>query len=113
MHEMSIAAGIVEIVEREAKAKGAARVTRVMVDIGALSGVDAEAVSFCFSAAAGGTLAEGSMLIVNRIAGMARCGECGEEFVPRDPLVVCTRCQAFGAKILSGEELAVREMEVE
>ena len=40
MHEMSIAEGIIEIVERTAKANGVTRVKEVRIEVGELAGVD-------------------------------------------------------------------------
>lgn len=110
---MSIAMNIADIASGHARDNGAARVVRVFVDIGELSGVEADALAFCYPAASLGGPAEGSELVINRIAGKAVCGDCGAEFKPADPLVVCPACQAFGGRIVSGDEMYVRKMEIE
>ncbi|MBI5816157.1 MAG: hydrogenase maturation nickel metallochaperone HypA [Nitrospinae bacterium] len=109
---MSIAMNVARIVENEAREKNAARVTSVTVDLGELSGVAAEALEFCYEAAVKGTLAEGSRLIINRIAPQAVCSGCQEKFSPQAAFFECPRCGEFGAKLAAGEELCVREMEI-
>lgn len=50
MHEMGIAASVLEAVERELVRYPGCRPARVGVRIGELAGVDAESVRFCFDA---------------------------------------------------------------
>ena len=47
MHEMSLAEGILQIVEDTARANAAARVRSVLLEIGALSHVEEQALRFC------------------------------------------------------------------
>ncbi|MCS6773263.1 MAG: hydrogenase maturation nickel metallochaperone HypA, partial [Thermoflexales bacterium] len=60
MHELSIALSLVESVESAARQAGAQRVTRIQLQLGALSGVVKEALLFSYDIAAQGTLAEGA-----------------------------------------------------
>lgn len=55
MHELSIADAILDAVRQEAAKHGSARVTKVCVRVGVLSGVEPEALSFGFSALVQGT----------------------------------------------------------
>ena len=71
MHEMSLTESIVEIALEEARKNGARRVTRVFLDVGALSCVEPEALQFCFAAVSSGTPAEGAQLEIERIGAPA------------------------------------------
>lgn len=85
----------------------------VTLEIGELSGVVPEAVEFCFEACSSGTLLEGSRLEIVRSAGTGRCLACSREF-PRSSLFEpCPDCGEYRIEQLSGEELRVREIEVE
>jgi len=66
---MSLTESIVEIAVEAARKEGAQRVTRVVVDVGALSHVEPEALEFCFAAVACGTAAEGARLEIARTLG--------------------------------------------
>lgn len=113
MHEVGITQSIIDIAEQHARAGGAGRINSVTVEIGALSGVIAESVEFCFEACARGTLLQGSRLIIVRIPGRGRCGECGAETVMEQQTFACDACGGFGLETLQGTELRVTELEVD
>lgn len=110
MHELSITQNIVEICERNA---GGKRVLSVTLEIGDLSGVMTDAVEFCFAACAAGTLLDGASLVIDRIAAAGRCGQCGAETAVRSYFDPCSSCGAYGVEVVRGEELRVKELEVE
>ena len=110
MHELSITQSIVEICAEKAAAR---RVTLVVLEIGELSGVVPEAVEFAFEACTQGTPLEGARLDIVRIPAVGRCRGCGVEFPLRAFYDPCPRCDAYGAALISGEELRVRELEVD
>lgn len=111
MHELSIAQSLLEILEQEAKARGAAKVTRVKLRIGALSGVVREALEFAFEVASGGTVAEGASLEIEEVPVRIRCPRCGV-LEQEGPFLVCPRCGEVGV-LLSGRELEIDSMEIE
>jgi hydrogenase nickel incorporation protein HypA/HybF len=110
MHEMSITESIVEICEENS---GGRRVVSVTLEIGALSGVVPEAVEFCFDACTRDTLMEGARLRIEQIPAVAHCLDCrGRSGVSTyyDP---CPVCGGYRMELLSGDELRVKELEVE
>ncbi|MER8465847.1 hydrogenase maturation nickel metallochaperone HypA [Mesorhizobium sp. M1396] len=109
MHELGITRNIVSIVEEAAKGR---RVKRVTLDIGQFSGVMPDAVLFCFDIVAKGTLLDGARLDIQKIAGRARCRTCGESFEPATLYQACA-CGSRAIDRLAGEELKIREMEIE
>ena len=62
MHEMSLAEGVLQLVEDGARANAATGVTAVWLEIGALAQVEVEALRFCFDAVTRGTVADGARL---------------------------------------------------
>ena len=113
MHELGITRSIVEIAETAARAHGATRVRSVTVEIGALSGVIAEAVEFCFEACSAGTLLDGSRLVVVAVPGRGRCDACGAEAAIDPYTFACPACGALGLTRLAGEELRVLDVEID
>lgn len=110
MHEMSITRNMVELCVEQA---GGRRITSVTLKIGELAGVDPEAIEFCFEACARGTVAAQAVLVMEKIAGRGCCRHCSHEFplaAYHDP---CPACGSFGAGIIAGDELQVRELTVE
>ncbi len=113
MHELGITRSIVEIAEEHARREGAAKVLSVTVAIGELSGVVPEAVEFCFEACTRGTFMEGARLIVSRVPGRGRCGDCGAEVPVEVQTFACPDCGAFALERVQGEELRIIELEVD
>ena len=110
MHEMSITQSIVEICEEHA---GGRRVLSVVLEIGSLSGVVPEAVEFCFEACTQGTLLEGATLTIERVSGSASCQQCRRTVPVASYFDPCPGCGSYGLVVQTGEELRVKELEVE
>jgi hydrogenase nickel incorporation protein HypA/HybF len=110
MHELSITQNIVEICERVASGRNVLSVT---LEIGELSGVVPEAVEFCFAACVAGTSLERASLVIERIEGVGYCGGCGTQTAVGRWSDPCAGCGAYGLEIVRGEELRVKELEVE
>jgi hydrogenase nickel incorporation protein HypA/HybF len=112
MHEMAIAESMLEIVLETARRSGAARVTTVRLEIGALSHVAPDALRFCFDAVTRDGIAEGSALDIVTTPGTAWCMPCGEN-VPLERLGdACPRCGSYQLAVAKGDEMRVREIEV-
>ena len=110
MHEMSITQGIIDICQRHAQGR---RVIALDVEIGELSGVVPEAIAFCFEACSQGTLLEGAHLKIIPIPGRGRCQDCGGDTPLTSLYGACERCGGYGVTIIAGEEMRVREIEVD
>ena len=113
MHEVGITQSIIEIAEKHATEGGARRVLSLTIEIGELSGVVPEALEFVFEACSRGTLLEESKLVIERIPGRARCGDCRRETGIDSYSFACPACDSFALEILQGEELRIKEMEVD
>lgn len=108
MHELAITESIVAtVVERMPDVP----ITRVRIEVGALSGVVADAVRFCFGPVTAGTTLEGARLEIDEPPGRLRCRSCGCEFETTDVLALCA-CGSAELDVLRGRELRIREVEV-
>ncbi|MBI4665438.1 MAG: hydrogenase maturation nickel metallochaperone HypA [Nitrospinae bacterium] len=110
---MSVAISVAQIAETHAREKNASRILSVTVEVGELSGVMPDALAFCYEAAVKGSLAEGSQLVIEKIAAKAQCPDCGLSFAPENRIFICPKCEGLSAAMVAGEELAVRQMEIE
>ncbi|GAA5195531.1 hydrogenase maturation nickel metallochaperone HypA [Rugosimonospora acidiphila] len=108
MHELAIAESIVETVGGRC---GDARVTRVLLSVGKLSGVVPDAIRFCFDLAAAGTPVAGARLDIEEPDGWARCRSCGGEFGVDDLILLCP-CGSADVEVRGGESLTIRSVEV-
>ena len=109
MHELSITRSIVAIVNEHAAGK---QLLRVRLHIGKLSGMMPEAVRFCYDMCAKGTTAEGALLEIEEIEGLASCVSCGFGVALMARVGKCAACGGL-LKILAGEELLIKEIEMD
>jgi hydrogenase nickel incorporation protein HypA/HybF len=112
MHEVGIMESALDAVRREAAAHGATSVTRIVLRIGAISGVEPDALRFAFEAVSPDTLAAGARLEIETIPARAHCGACQREFVIEQGFIfTCPNCGAFSGDVRSGRELELARLE--
>jgi hydrogenase nickel incorporation protein HypA/HybF len=113
MHEMTLMAGLLEILEDQARVEGFGRVLRVTLEVGRLAGAEAEALRFAFDVSTRGTRAEGAEFVIEEPAGRGRCPGCGQESEVATLFDACSACGAVPLEILSGRELRIVSLDVE
>src|SRR5512147_2388389 len=113
MHEMSIAEGVLQLIEEAAEREGFKQVKTIWVEIGKLSGVEAEALSFCFDAVTRGSIAEGAAFEIVAVPGRGRCPQCGKETELEAVYDACRHCGALPVEVIGCTEMKIRELEVD
>lgn len=112
MHELSLAGGILRIVEEAAARERFTRLTRLRLEAGSLSGVDVRALNFALQSIAPGTLLAEAEIQIDEPAGQAWCMACARNVtlgMRGDP---CPDCGGFQLLPNGGTELRVVDMEV-
>ena len=107
MHELALAQSITDLVADCARRERIARVSRIVVEIGAAAPVDPESLLFCFPITANETVAAGAQLVIDRIALRAKCEACQTEYAPETLVDSCPACGRFARSILAGREMRV------
>lgn len=112
MHELSIAASVVEIArERAAGVPGSPR--RITLRIGRLAGVSTESLRFGFAALAEGTPLAGCALEIVEVPVRVFCAECAAESELAGVAgLACPRCGRPTGDIRAGRELDFESLEV-
>lgn len=113
MHEMALTESVIGIIEDNARSQGFSRAKLVVLEIGQLSHVEPEAMMFCFDAVSRGTLAEGAKLEIIRTPGAGWCLDCEKTVPLSERFGACPDCGNYHVQMTAGEELRVRELEVE
>ena len=108
MHELGITQGVVDAVTQRLPD---AKVTCVRLEVGALSGIAADSVRFCFELVTPGTNLEGATLEISEPPARCRCRGCGAEFEPGDLLPLCP-CGSADVEVLSGQDLRIISVQV-
>lgn len=112
MHEMSLAEGILQLVEDKARHEQASQVRKIIIEIGQLACVAPDALKFCFESVSRGSMAEGSTLEIIDIAGRGRCPDCAREVEMGELYDACPLCGGHPLQTVSGSEMRVRAIEI-
>jgi hydrogenase nickel incorporation protein HypA/HybF len=78
MHEMSLAEGVLQLIEDAARQQEFSKVNTVWLEIGQLSGVEIEAMKFCFDAVTRDSIAQGARLEIIALPGTGWCMACAQ-----------------------------------
>lgn len=118
MHELSLAAGLADILREELRKSGNARLVRAKVRCGALSNVIPEALALGFELTVNGTELEGARLDIEEEPLKLSCGACAKEFLPEpSPVALFAPCpfceEEIGHAVLAGKTLYLDSIEVE
>jgi hydrogenase nickel incorporation protein HypA/HybF len=113
MHEISLCEGVLQILEDNAESQGFSQVKRVWLEIGALSGVDPEAMRFGFDAVMKGSLADGAVLEIIELPGNAWCLPCSKSVAVKARYDACPECGSHQLQVTGGDEMRIKELEVE
>ncbi len=111
---MSLTEGVVRILEEQAGKHGFTRIKTVWLEIGELSNVDPESMLFCFSAVCRGSpVASDAHLEIVRVPGAAWCLDCARTVAVHQRGDGCPQCGGHNLAVTGGEEMRVKELEVE
>jgi hydrogenase nickel incorporation protein HypA/HybF len=113
VHELSVIAALFDTLLSQAKTHRARRITCVKLNVGALSGVVPEFLESAFDIYKQGTIAEGAVLIVDRLPFKVRCRACAAEEAREDFVFACPKCRATDLEIVQGTELVLERIEAE
>jgi len=113
MHEMSLAEGVLQLVDETARRENACRVKLVVLEIGRLSSVEPEALKFCFEAVTHGSIAQGAALEIVAVPGAGWCTPCAETVPLQELYDACPKCGSHQVQATGGTEMRVKEIEIE
>jgi hydrogenase nickel incorporation protein HypA/HybF len=110
MHEMSLAGGVLRVVEQAQAREHFRRVSRLALRAGALAGVETRALRFALESIAAGTLLEGAQIDIDEQPGTAWCMACGQSVPILSRTDDCPRCGSAQLQPTGGTELQVHEL---
>ena len=114
MHEMSVAAHIVDIVGDVLQQQGAARAVSVKIRLGALTCINPDALRFGLEALSQNTPVQGCTLEIVPVHADGACRDCDWTGEVSDPLgLVCPTCGGSSLELTGGRDLTVQSVIVE
>ena len=110
MHELSLAYEVIELASREAVKHGISTIREMRVEVGDLSGVEADTFQSALEMVVKGSLLENTMVTLSRIPGKGKCNNCNIEFEMKNRVDTCPECHCFPSEIRGGEEFRVQSL---
>ena len=113
MHEMSLCEGILHVLEEQAVTQRFNKVKAVYLEVGALAGVEVEALRFGFDVVMKTSIAEDARLEIINMPGQAWCMPCMQLVNIKQRFDACPLCGDHKLQVQGGEEMRIKELEVE
>jgi hydrogenase nickel incorporation protein HypA/HybF len=110
MHELSLADGIVRLVQGAAKREHFDSVAVLHLEAGALAGVEVQALRFALNAILPGTCLAGATIRIDETPGRAWCEACAADIQIDSRADPCPRCGGFPVKVTGGSALRVLDL---
>jgi len=113
MHEFSIVQNLLMLIEQTAQENNAKKVTKVVVQIGVLSGVEPHLLELAFNTFKEGTIAQDAELIMEIEKLRVKCRDCGTESEKEELNMLCPFCGSLNTSIVAGEDMYLKSLELE
>lgn len=115
MHEVSIALGMVDELERIARENNATKITLVRLKIGRMSGIVVDSLKFAFDAVKlEHPIMSSAEILIDEVSLTYQCNDCSTTFRADDIYFPkCGNCDSNNLEIISGEEQHIENVEVE
>jgi len=113
MDEREIANHVLAVVDQAAYQNAANRIVGLRLAVGGRRILDPDRLRTVFAEAARGTVAEGAELFVEVLPVRHHCQNCGHNFDAGGGDLPCPECNHPRTELIGGEELRLRDMELE
>jgi hydrogenase nickel incorporation protein HypA/HybF len=107
MHELSLAQEVIDLAEREAGKNDIVFVREILIEVGDLSGVEADAFELALELLSKNSILKDAMKQINRTSGKGKCNACDLEFEMKQLLSTCPECHCYPSEITGGREFRV------
>ena len=113
MHELSMAVEVINLAEREADRAMAKTIREITIEVGDLSGIEADAFESALGLLAKDSILADALINIKKTPGTGRCNSCNYEFNMSQRMATCPICNAFPSKISGGKEFRVQSVVIE
>jgi len=113
MHEYSIVQSLLDSCEENARKNNSTKVTKVVVKIGVMSGVEPDLLQTAFDTFKEDTMCENCEFIINIQPILIKCHKCLKESTLDKNEYCCPSCQSIELDVLDGEDMYLMQLELE
>ncbi len=112
MHEYSIVQSLIESCEENARANNAKEITKVVVKIGVMSGVEPQLLQTAFDTFKEVSICANAEFIMNIQPIIIKCLGCQEESKISKNEYKCPKCNAIELDIIDGNDMYLMSLEM-
>ncbi len=112
MHELSVCQALIAQVEQIAAQHAAQGVKSVHLRLGPLSGVEPQLLQDAYPMACAGSVAAGSVLLIDLAPLKVKCQTCGAETQASPNRLLCGQCGDYHTQVVSGDEMLLMSVEL-
>ena len=113
MHEYSVVQALLEQSENIAKENDATKITKLVVKIGIMSGVEPHLLEIAFNTFKEKTVCDGAEFVMNIQPLTIQCNECTEVSELEKIHYCCQKCGSTNVKVVDGEDMFLMSLEME
>jgi hydrogenase nickel insertion protein HypA len=113
MHEYSVVQALLEQCEENAKINDAAKITKVVVKIGVMSGIEAHLLEIAFNTFKEKTVCDGAEFVMNIQPLTIECEDCKSVSELEEIHYCCQKCESTNVKVIDGEDMFLMSLEME
>ena len=113
MHEYSIVQALLDSCEENAIKNDATKVTKVIIKVGVLSGVEPQLLTTAFNTFKEGTMCDGAQFVLNHQKVVIECYDCKESNTLEKHEFLCPKCESKDVKVIDGEDMYLMSLEME
>lgn len=113
MHEYSVVQALLTQCEEHAVANDAKKITKVVVKIGVMSGIEPYLLETAFNTFKETTVCDGGEFIMNIQPLAIECQKCKVVSELENVQYCCPKCQSIDVKVIDGEDMFLMSLEME
>ena len=113
MHEYSIVQSLLDSCEENARDNNANKVTKVVVKIGVMSGVEPDLLKTAFDTFKEASICKNAEFVINIQPVIIKCSSCNEESILLKNEYNCPKCHCTELDVLDGEDMFLMSLEME
>jgi hydrogenase nickel incorporation protein HypA/HybF len=113
MHEFSLATEVIKLAKREADQASAITIQEITIEVGYLSGVEADAFENALGFLSKDSVLDRSSIKIIKTSGKGKCNSCDYEFEMNHRMATCPKCRAFPSEVNGGDEFRVLSLVIE
>ena len=113
MHEYSVVQALLEQIEDVAEENDASKVTKIVVKIGVMSGVEAHLLEIAFNTFKEKTICDKAEFVMNIQPLTIECMECNLISELKQIEYCCQKCKSTNVQVIDGEDMFLMSLEME